>query len=1490
MAATVDEEAVLQGRDLQSIFQLWERKHSQPGFDPEIILTRLSEIFEEETEIYMNKDPDPFDERHPSRTDPECELGRMLKLLFRKDHFMTRLVNDYLRDNYFTRQSIQKSSQSLNIAACRLILLIMPGLETSAVFQAENDNLIQRLYNWAEESAEPLRSYATGLLGAAMEVQDIAIGFRENNTRLVPIALKRLHTLQAEDRSAKQAEILANGQADGACSHRMNSRKSSTNVVVVHGENSDDSNATPTNSSDLNRPFARFGSGSAPCGSVPSSPETRSPKHNGSYTKFRNTINVASLFENSQQSCDYKYNVRYSIPIHPATSETYQMLTLRYLASLGEYQEFLGQVFEHNALQLIFRYIENLDPKNTCLAFEALKYLASLLCHKKFSLEFINNGGLERLLKVPKPSISATAVSISLYYLAYCEDAMERICLMSQSVIPEVVSYGLWLLSSAHDSGRCHATMFFGLSFQFKLFLDEFDRQDGLRKIYNVISVLPILGTEDHNLNDDDECAARQMVRHVCVALKRYMESHLFYKYTQLSRLNVPTGSTANAAPLFRAPKFTLEMIMEQATALQELLPIRMRWEPVEKILALNGIQLMLRVIAYSYEWSFSGSISSRAETVRSALDVLAICCVIPKVPVVFCERMELPDEPSAAGINFILGASEGEIVADAEVQKSALAVLVHCVCAPINIPQSAVRYGTSKTKAPNKILLDMISKVWECVRSNNGIIVLLQLMETKVPITDADCIRGLACRAMAGLARSETVRQIISKLPLFTNGLLQTLMRDPILQEKRTEHVQFQKYALELLERVSGKSKSSNQIDTSLANIHRANVVAQTKIQFNEQQLYELVHEHLMSRGLTESANTLQKEANLPNNLSSTKVSSAAFHSPFSFRTPTTPVGRSRIRNKPSDFNAALNSIDPQTPTDQSMTNGDLNGDTSSGIPPIKLIKKSTGPVPSLSHTPQPNPHQQQRSLQKQISAIEPITPIYTAYVARAQQPNGINTNSSKNVTLETIITEYLTNQHALCKNPMSTCPQFDLIVPHKCPDPRTNKVSGLSSNFAARFFRQQAGFNGRRLDRRLIHSNFCAARTIRAEDPDLFFICCDIAPCATSVAVGSYSGEVKVYNINESGEEFAFSCHDSFISNIKYSRDGNFIATSTTWRPPLSALWSIEGKRFHLKHAFEEEDYMEFANQTNDRILGTKSERATIYDLNTGQAVRQFKPTIYNQYSKNRATYYPTDELILSDGVLWDVRSEKEIHKFDKLNQAISGVFHPNGLEVVSNTEVWDLRTFHLLRTVPTLDQCLVTFSPLDVIYGISYSEVENRFDLDQVTFNYEPSFKTLDSYDYSSIATHDVKRDIYDLSINKYGSQIAIVENQGDYESVQESAVRIYSVGRRKNMEDEAEEEDDDMALSDDGSSDDGSVGNENRRIPLGPFLDRDSDDDNDDDSDDSDENLEEWLNNSGSDDDDINIFNIDAGDDDQGNNVEDADESAQWTTTDDEDGND
>lgn len=54
-------------------------------------------------------------------------------------------------------------------------------------------------------------------------------------------------------------------------------------------------------------------------------------------------------------------------------------------------------------------------------------------------------------------------------------------------------------------------------------------------------------------------------------------------------------------------------------------------------------------------------------------------------------------------------------------------------------------------------------------------------------------------------------------------------------------------------------------------------------------------------------------------------------------------------------------------------------------------------------------------RSLQKQVRC-EPVP--------QFPQPE------SRHVTLDSIITEYLANQHSLCKNPMVTCPQFDLLV----------------------------------------------------------------------------------------------------------------------------------------------------------------------------------------------------------------------------------------------------------------------------------------------------------------------------------------------------------------------------------------------------------------------------------------------------------------------------
>ena len=55
-----------------------------------------------------------------------------------------------------------------------------------------------RLFTWAEKGPEPLRTYATGLLAAAMDIPDLATSFREQNTILVPIILERLWDLKRQ--------------------------------------------------------------------------------------------------------------------------------------------------------------------------------------------------------------------------------------------------------------------------------------------------------------------------------------------------------------------------------------------------------------------------------------------------------------------------------------------------------------------------------------------------------------------------------------------------------------------------------------------------------------------------------------------------------------------------------------------------------------------------------------------------------------------------------------------------------------------------------------------------------------------------------------------------------------------------------------------------------------------------------------------------------------------------------------------------------------------------------------------------------------------------------------------------------------------------------------------------------------------------------------------------------------------------------------------
>jgi HIV-1 Vpr-binding protein len=53
--------------------------------------------------------------------------------------------------------------------------------------------------------------------------------------------------------------------------------------------------------------------------------------------------------------------------------------------------------------------------------------------------------------------------------------------------------------------------------------------------------------------------------------------------------------------------KSSPEEVQEQVRQLLDLMPFRSQWEPVDQLIRLGGITLLLQIIAFAYEWNYSG-------------------------------------------------------------------------------------------------------------------------------------------------------------------------------------------------------------------------------------------------------------------------------------------------------------------------------------------------------------------------------------------------------------------------------------------------------------------------------------------------------------------------------------------------------------------------------------------------------------------------------------------------------------------------------------------------------------------------------------------------------------------------------------------------------------------------------------------------------------------------------------------------------------------
>ncbi|XP_027084209.2 DDB1- and CUL4-associated factor homolog 1-like isoform X1 [Coffea arabica] len=834
-----------------------------------------------------------------------------------------------------------------------------------------------------------------------------------------------------------------------------------------------------------------------------------------------------------------------------------------------------------------------------------------------------------------------------------------------------------------------------------------------------------------------------------------------------------------------------------------------------------------------------------------------------------------------------------------------------------------------------------------EAVRANNGIKVLLQLLQPRIvtPPGALDCLRALACRVLLGLARDDTIAHILTKLQV--GRKLSELIRDSGNQAPGSEQsrwqVELSQVAIELIGVVtnSGRANALAATDAAtptLRRIERAAIAAATPITYHSRELLLLIHEHLQASGLAETAAVLLKEAQLtplpslatPASLvhqasvqesSSilTQWPSARVHCGFmsdklklTYREEhlglKTDSAVSCLKKRPTTLSSphGLHSKAQVSAEDSPILSSakiNLTSKRSStavsapGTPSVSAVK-SSGDVDIQCKTPIVLPMKRKLTDLKESGLMSPGKRLNTGdYALRSpicitsgmlrkssqltdgtmfsppssslkdhgrSLPNcgpaegdetqfsgaqfrqmvpttqyGLTNepqpSSLERLTLDSLVVQYLKHQHRQCPAPITTLPPLSLLHPHMCPEPRRSldAPSNMTARLSMREFRSMyGGIHGSRRDRQFVYSRFRPWRTCR-DDAGALLTCVTFLGDSSQIAVGSHSGELKIFDTNSNcvldscpSHQYPLTLAQSYISG-----DTQLILSSSAHDV---RLWDVSSVSAGPKHSFEGCKAARFSNSgTAFAALSTESSHREIllYDIQTSQLDLKLTDTSNNPSGRGHLYslihFSPSDTMLLWNGVLWDRRGSGPVHRFDQFSDYGGGGFHPAGNEVIINSEVWDLRNFRLLRSVPSLDQTVITFNASgDVIYAIlrrNLEDVTSAFQTRRVKHPLFAAFRTVDAVNYSDIATIPVDRCVLDFATEPTDSFVGLV-TMDDQDEMYSSA-RVYEIGRRKPTDDDSDPDD---AESEDEDDD---VDEDEDEI-LGPDIDEDGDSDADD----------------------------------------------------------
>ncbi|KAL8156698.1 hypothetical protein AgCh_001704 [Apium graveolens] len=1299
------------------------------------------------------------------------------------------------------------------------------------------------------------------------------------------------------------------------------------------------------------------------------------------------------------------------IPDSGSLENLKERFCIQCLEILGEYVEVLGPVLHEKGVDVCIALLQRSsrvseEPRVVLLLSNVLKLISTLAAHRKFAAMFVDRGGMQKLLNVPRVAQTFLGLSSCLLTLGSLQVTMERVCALPSDVLYKVIELALQLLDCPQDLARKDAALFFAAAFVFRAVLDCFDAQDGLQKLYyllhNAASVRSGVrgtsasgGTSLHNDQSPSPSevltsSGKQVTYHTCVTLRQYFRAHLLLLVDSI-RPNKHTRSAARNLPSVRAAYKPIDISNEAIDATfrqmqrdRKLGPafVKARWPAVDKFLALSGHITMLELCQAPPVERYLHDL------IQYALGVLHIVTLVPYSRKLIVNATLSNDR---VGIAVILDAANGAGQVEPQIIQAALSVLVNLVCPPPsisnkptllshgqqsmiqssngptdegrdrnaewNIPdptipnQNETRERTNDlavvdrissmsvgTASASNLSLNPVSSVpsglvgdrrislgvgagcaglaaqveqvfhqaREAVRANNGIKVLLQLLQPRVltPPGSLVCLQALACRVLLGLARDDAIAHILTKLQVGKN--LSELIRDSGGQSSASEQSRWQaelaQVAIELIAVVTNSGRASTFTATdaaipTLRRIERAAIAAATPISYHPRELLLLIHEHLQASGLATTAATLLKEARLkplpllaaPSSLShqssgqetpsvqvhwpsrnvscafySDKLKSASLDEDSSSKL-NSDVSSSKKRSlvyasthglqpksqdsyPASTINKTMKKLcvpdgTPQTSSLLSAIKPSRAADNSFKTPNTLLMKRKLSETPETGSSTSkqrvktggngvrnavyktPNSVCKSSMLAESnafttpcffkdshgrlisggllsenlenISNSAQATP--SLHRGLLNDPQSINT---ERLTLNSIVTQYLKNQHRQCPAPITTLPPLSLLHPHVCPESKQSidAPSNVTSRLTTREYRSKySGINGSRRDHQFVYSRFRPWRTCR-DDTGAMLSCMTFLGDSSRIATGCDSGELKIFDSDNSNILECFTSQYALTSLQSHLFEETQLILSSSSHDVR--IWDASSVSIGPRHSFEECKGGKLSNSgRNFAALSLESTRREIqlYDIQTCKLETMFIDT--NSSLLGRSHVYslvhfsPSDSMLLWNGVLWDLREPHPVHHFDQFTDYGGGGFHPAGNEVIINSEVWDLRKFRLLRSVPSLDQTVVSFNGSgDVIYATL------RRNLDDLTAALLPrrvkhplcsAFRTVDAVNYSDIATIPVDRCVLDFVTEPTDSVVGLVTMDDPEEMY--SSVRVYEIGRRRPTDDDSDPDD-------------------------------------------------------------------------------------------------